>query len=380
MKIKQLKWDVDGGWKTISTNNEIGKADLIIVFGGRQELTNSEPFEKLKSEFADSKIMLCSTSGEIMDTKVYDNTILATAINFEKTKIQAHQLNIADCLDSNDAGKKLGNMMEFIDLIHIMVFSDGSHVNGTDLVEGLTSVIPAQVAITGGLAGDGALFQKTLVGMNTKPAEGNIAAIGFYGKNLKVGYGSMGGWDPFGPVRLITKSNGNILYELDGKNALELYKTYLGEKAKELPGSALLFPLSIQVQGNENPVVRTILSIDEKLGSMTFAGDIPEGSEARLMKANFDRLVDGASDAAKKSTSLLNNQNAELAILISCVGRKLVLGPHIEDEVESVREILGPNTIITGFYSYGELAPFTQWSKRCELHNQTMTITTFTEN
>lgn len=112
---------------------------------------------------------------------------------------------------------------------------------------------------------------------------------------------------------------------------------------------------------------------------MTFAGDIPQGSYVRLMKANFERLVDGATGAANMSTQSIGSFTPELAILISCVGRKLVLKQRVEEEVESVKQALGEKTVITGFYSYGEICPVAPTEKQCELHNQTMTITIFAE-
>ena len=205
-----------------------------------------------------------------------------------------------------------------------------------------------------------------------------IAVLGLYGNRLKVGYGSLGGWDSFGPERLITRSRGNVLYELDGQSALELYKKYLGEHAKGLPATGLLFPLSIRTKEGDAGVVRTILAIDEEDRSLTFAGDIPEGAYARLMKANFDRLIDGAVGAAKTSYEAIGSTSPDLAVLISCVGRKMILKQRTEEEVEGVREILGDKTVLAGFYSYGEISPFTPGA-RCELHNQTMTITTFSE-
>lgn len=238
--------------------------------------------------------------------------------------------------------------------------------------------LPEGVTVTGGLSGDGERFEETLVFCDGPPESGAVAVLGLYGSRLKVGYGSLGGWDPFGPERLITRSKGNILYELDGKSALELYKRYLGDHAKGLPATGLLFPLSLRTKEGEAGLVRTILSIDEEVQSMTFAGDVPEGAYARLMKANFDRLVDGAVGAAKVSYEAIGSSSPDLAILISCVGRKMVLRQRIEEEVEGVREVLGDRTILTGFYSYGEISPFTPGAK-CALHNQTMTITTFSE-
>jgi hypothetical protein len=237
--------------------------------------------------------------------------------------------------------------------------------------------LPGDVSITGGLSGDGAMFKETYVLWDDEPEKDSVAAIGFYGNRLRVGYASLGGWDPFGPERLITRSQGNILYELDGKSALALYKKYLGEHAKGLPSTGLLFPLSVRAREGERGVVRTILSVNEKDQSMIFAGDVPEGAYARLMKANFDRLIDGAVEAAKTSLDLIAAP-PQLAILISCVGRKLILKQRIEEELEGVRDILGAQVTISGFYSYGEISPFTK-NAQCELHNQTMTITAFSE-
>jgi hypothetical protein len=227
------------------------------------------------------------------------------------------------------------------------------------------------------MAADSGRFKQTLVGAVSQPLAGAIVAIGFYGESLIVGHGSMGGWDAFGPIRTITKSKGNKLFELDNKNALQLYKNYLGEKASELPAAALLFPLSISTNNGETELVRTILSIDEKEGSMTFAGDIPQSQKGRFMMANFDRIVDGAGHAALKAKEV-GDAEPEFVLMISCVGRKLVLGQRIEDEVEAVIEVLGKDAVYSGFYSNGELSPFKD-NAACSLHNQTMTITTYKE-
>jgi hypothetical protein len=205
-----------------------------------------------------------------------------------------------------------------------------------------------------------------------------VSAVGFVGERLHIGYGSVGGWDPFGPERIVTRAEGNVLYELDGQSALALYRKYLGEQAGDLPASGLLFPLSIRADRSSRGIVRTILAISDTDQSMTFAGDIPNGSLAQLMRANFDRLVEGASGAARISVNPPGDRGPKLAMLISCVGRKMVLKQRVEEEVEAVQDIVGPDTVLTGFYSYGEIAPFSP-TARCELHNQTMTITTWSE-
>ncbi|MDB5283385.1 MAG: hypothetical protein JWO06_2460, partial [Bacteroidota bacterium] len=316
--------------------------------------------------------------GEILNNEVSDDTLAITAIQFEKTEIKTTLVNIRDFANSYEAGKHLPDALNGNDLKHILVLADGQLVNGSELVRGINTNLPSNITVSGGLAGDGPRFQKTLVGLNNNITEGNILAIGLYGKNLVVGHGSNGGWDSFGPYRKITKSVSNVLYELEGKSALDLYKQYLGDLASGLPGTALLFPLSIITDEDSEPVVRTILSVNEDEHSMTFAGDMPEGAQARLMKANFDRLIDAASGAAASSFAPFGTHKPQLALLISCVGRKLVLDQRVDEEVESVRSILGPDTYMTGFYSYGEISPLKN-SGSCQLHNQTMTITTFSE-
>lgn len=373
MHITQRYWTEKEGWQTDRPDAE---AQLLLLFGGTAAL--ADKFDALRADHPHALILGCSTAGEICGTRVRDDSLSATAVRFDRTQLKLAAAKVSGPEDSRLAGENLAHALLADDLAHVLVISDGLKVNGTELVEGLRSVLPARVAVTGGLSGDGVRFGHTLVCADAPPQEGQIAALGFYGDRLRVGYGSLGGWDPFGPDRLITKSRGNVLFELDGQSALQLYKNYLGEHAAGLPAAGLLFPLALREAGQEGGLVRTILSVNEEDQSMTFAGDMPEGTYARLMKANFDRLIDGAADATRASHRILGDIAPELAILISCVGRKLVLQQRIEEEVEGVRDVLGKQAVLTGFYSYGEISPYAPTAK-CELHNQTMTITAFSE-
>lgn len=351
---------------------------MVLLFGSTSVLKGKRPLDEIRQSYPHAHLLGCSTAGEICDTQVLDDSLVATAIEFESIKIASAKVRIDGAGNSLQGGAQLARLLPQEGLVHLFVLSDGLCVNGSALVEGLKKELPGPVTVTGGLSGDGERFRETLVLLDGPPETGTVAALGFYGARLKVGYGSLGGWDPFGPERLITRSQGNVLYELDRKSALELYKQYLGEHAKGLPSTGLLFPLCLRTREGETGVVRTILSIDEKENSLTFAGDVPQGAYARLMKANFDRLIDGSIGAAKTSYEAIGSGAPDLAILISCVGRKLVLKQRVEEEVEGVREVMGDRTRLTGFYSYGEISPFTPGAK-CELHNQTMTITTFSE-
>ena len=351
---------------------------LIFVFGSREILETGEITAQLARRFPNAIFSGCSTAGEIAGVSVRDNTVIVTGIGFEHTSVKSSRISLEDIqFSSVEAGRQLVSHLPKEGLKHVFVVSDGLKVNGTDLVKGVSNALDASVTITGGLAGDGSHFEKTvIVEPDGTVATESVAAIGFYGDRLAIGFGSRGGWDSFGVDRLVTKSKENVLFEIDDQPALDLYKSFLGDKAKDLPASGLLFPLSMRDNEDRAPVVRTILGINENEKSLTFAGDIPEGSFVRLMKANNDRLINGAEEAAHAASQGLEN-DPEFALLVSCVGRKLVLKQMVEEEVECVSEVL-KQPVIAGFYSYGEIAPFNQ-DAQCALHNQTMTITTFRE-
>lgn len=380
MKIGQKLWTSDAGWVDTLPQEFSSAPQLVLAFGARALMEDKQYFDEIRGFYPESHIIECSTAGEILNNSVRDGSISLTAVLFEKTEVHVAELDVNSPEECADVGTQLASMLPMEQLVHVMVFSDGLHVNGTTLVRVLNEHLPSGVSVTGGLAGDGSDFKKTVVGLDHVAQEGKVVVVGFSGAALTVGYGSLGGWDAFGIDRVITKSSGNVLYEIDGKPALELYKTYLGEKASGLPATGLLFPLRLQMDHDcDTEVVRTLLAINESEQSLTFAGDMPTGAVVTLMKANFERLIDGAYMAGGMSQASLEKNNADLAILISCVGRKLVLKERTEEEIEAVRSALGDAPAFCGFYSYGELCPTAATEKQCRLHNQTMTITTFRE-
>jgi hypothetical protein len=321
----------------------------------------------------------CSTSGEIAGRQVHDASISVAVARFEHTALRHAATEVAGPTDSWQAGLRLGGQLQGPDLRAVFVLSDGLEVNGTALVAGLRQSLPEGVTLSGGLAGDGSRFLHTWVLDAGLPARKRICAVGLYGERLMVGHGCDGGWSDFGPERRITRSDGSVLFELDGKPALELYKDYLGERADGLPGTALLFPLSLRREGCAGgPLVRTILGIDEERRSMTFAGDMPQGGVARLMRASNDRLIESAGQAVAQASSGLGDVGASLVISVSCVGRRLVLGERTEEEVETVVDGAPGRAAHVGFYSYGEIAPALPGGGS-ELHNQTMTVTVLGE-
>jgi hypothetical protein len=395
MHVELLEWQPNGVWHPCTPDRPSpagsaphSAASLVLYFGQTDLLGHDRLYAGLRERFPGALIAGCSTDTPTLGDRLDEDGVVAAAIGFEHTAVRAVCEPIADASQSRACGLRLGEQLRGDELSLVLVLCDGSRVNGTQLVEGLGAALGPRVRIVGGLAGDGARFETTLVGLQGPARTAQVVAIGLYGSRLRHGAAAAGGWDAFGPPRRVTRSQGNVLFELDGKPALELYERYLGDEADGLPGTALLYPLRIwQPDHDETDLVRTVLAIDRDARSMTFAGDIPQGWSAQLMRGNHDRLVAGAEQAARLAVAELpaaqGDGAASLALLVSCVGRRLLMGQRTVDEVDAVQravhETLGPQTRCIGFYSHGELAPRAS-SGLCELHNQTMTVTVLTES
>lgn len=380
MRSEALTFCPSNGWAD-SAGAKAGQpsfsAGLVLAFGTREAFQDAAGVAELHRRYPEARIVGCSTGGQIVRGDVRDDEIGVLAMRFERSAFAVAQEFIDEPGDSERVGTKLGTALNRPDLKAIFVLSDGTRVNGSRLVAGLRGTVDEAVSITGGLAGDGARFEQTLVLLDETVEAGRVVAIGFYGDAFRVGHGCRDGWSAFGPRRKVTASSGNVLLELDDKPALALYKSYLGPEAEGLPATGLLYPVMLTDPANpEHKVIRTVLAVDEANQSLTFAGDMPQGWHAQLMRGHFDRLSDAAGEAA--ANAMTSAQGETAAILISCIGRRLVMGENTIDEISAAREALGAGVASAGFYSYGEISPHAR-SGYCELHNQTMTVTTFSE-
>jgi hypothetical protein len=357
------------------------KPQLILAFGASRWL---QAVDQHRAAFAEGHWLGCSTAGEISSQGVSDDTCTVTAVRFDHANVQATHTRLAGMGDSFAAGQRLGQALPHNGLRCVLVLGQGVNINGSALIAGLTQVLAPGVLVTGGLAGDGANFKQTWVLHDGGVDGDHVACVGLYGAQLQVTHGSYGGWLPFGPERKVTRCASNVLFELDGEPALDVYRRYLGEHAKDLPSSGLLFPfLMLGRDHSELGLIRTILAVDDAAGSLTLAGDIEPDGYLRLMHAGTDALVEGAEVAAVAACDDIPENTGEsgqtLALLVSCVGRKLVMGGRVEEEVEAVADVLGQTSVLTGFYSYGEISPLSG-EVMCKLHNQTMTITRLSES
>lgn len=370
-----FSYQANTGWSVDSFPDWDSDRTWVLVFGAPEFRSAEAPIAELVAAFPKSVVMGCSSAGEIFKDQIRDGSLSVAVIRFAKGRLHACALQVEESTPTQVVGEALGKALAGDDLRAVYILADGLRINGTALLAGVHKAIPPTVVVSGGMAGDGSRFEATWVLAEGKPRPGWVTAVGLYGDAVHVSHGSRGGWDAFGPERVVTRAKGNVLFELDGEPALALYKKYLGERAAELPSSALLFPLAIRSSDSKKTLVRTILSVDEASGSMTFAGDIPEQTIVQLMRANFERLIDGASAASEAAEA---PDASAVTLAVSCVGRRLILGERAEEEVEAAAQAGPKGASMVGFYSYGEFAP--HGPQECGvLHNQTMTLTRFWE-
>lgn len=378
MQIEQFQWTSDRGWNRSLQGSRIGSsAQLVLLFGRHELVATADGAQLVRRAFPNAHVVGCTTGGEIQGARVSQETLTVTAVTFEHSRVAVAWTSLVGGDGNTAAGEALVRQLEPKGLRHLVVYCEGRRVDGSAFVRGIAAALPGGATVSGGFAADGNRFGDTHVWCDGPPQTDAALAIGFYGERLRVGMSVTGGWGPFGPDRVVTRSERNIVHEFDGQPALALYKRYLGEYAEGLPAAGLMFPLEVRSSREGEPLLRVLLAVDEATQSITYAGDVPEGSLARFMVGHIEDLIGSTFDAARRSLGALPAPRPELSLIVSCNARRAVLKQRLEEEVEAVQHVLGTETAIAGFYSYGEIGPHAD--EVCELHNETMTITNFAE-
>lgn len=384
MRAFSRRWTDRDGWSEPLDSTLGADVQLALAFGP-STAPEAAWFAAVAAAWPAARVVYVTSGGQVTGRDVVDDEVVVTGLAFDATTVRVVQGSGLGHEETCEAmGARLGReLAEEAALRHVLVFADGLQVNGAALTRGFAAALPATVSISGGLASDGSRFERTGVGLDGPPRPGQVIAIGLYGDALAVGTGSVGGWEPFGPERLVTRSDGTTVFELDNEPALDVYRRYLGPLAAELPASALLFPLGMVAPHGGPPLVRTLLGIDDEARSLRFAGEVPQGGRVRLMRATNEHLIDAAQLAASAARDALADTPPVAVLCVSCIGRRVVLRSRIAEEIDEVASTV-PDAVIAGFYSNGEIAPLTSAVASDDrttalFHNQTMTLTVLGE-
>lgn len=353
--------------------------DVILLFVSLTYQEIEVSIDAIQKKFPNTLLIGGTTAGEIIDQQVVDDSIVMSAIKFDKTKIKVFSAELPEDVSTyKEVGKQFVRDIEQEDLKHLFILSDVQTLNASNLLKGINNQLDSKVSVTGGLAGRESYLGSNFIIDNGELVHNRVVALAMYGDNLQVSYNAQGGWDSYGVECLVTKSENNHILEIDGQSALDFYRSHVGIGVlSNINKHGFKHPIKIRNEEYTNPVIRALLDVNEEKQSLIMAEEIPKGTYVRIMKANIDRLIIGAENAAK-TIAEQNNFNHELAILISCSGRRKVLKDLASEEVEAVTDQFPETTKAIGFYSYGEISPFFELPKT-SLHNLTMCVTTFSE-
>lgn len=317
----------------------------------------------------------CTTDGEISTAGFSNGSAVLAGIATDQINFQvAYTSGISR--DGDWAGRQLAEALSRTSR-HVQVLSDGLTGNGSAIARGMTAVFGPDVPISGGAAGDSRQFKRTWQFIGNRVLSDSAVAIGMSG-NFHVGTGVRSGWFPAGMPRKVTRARGNVVYEFDGEPALAVYRMYLGPLADKLPAIGVQFPFGIVDESlglGKDPILRAPMALSEQDGSVTFAGEVPEGATMVLTTGGLgESLLEASAEAARRALFDLGNSTPAMIFFYSCMARKIVLGPRTGEETSRICSVIGKRVPITGFYTYGEYCPSKRGSE-CMLHNETATVT-----
>jgi hypothetical protein len=317
----------------------------------------------------------CTTDGEISSEGFSTGTAVLGGIVTDQIDFQVAQVTKLG-QDSEEAGKELARALP-PETSYVQLFSDGITGNGCAILRGLAAVLGRPIPISGGTAGDGGEFVRTWQFAGDQVLTDAAVAISFSG-DFKVGTGVRSGWSPLGIAKRVTRASGNVLYELGGQPALEVYERFLGKHAERLPAVGVEYPLGLVDEtgncgGGDYYLLRATMSVNRQEGSITFAGEIPEGAMVRMTCGDTSAILDATSQAMEMAQDDLGDRTLAMVFFYSCMARKIVLGRRTKEEVERIRLKVGKEIPILGFYTYGEYCRV-KAGGRSFFHNETATV------
>ena len=356
------------------------KPDMLWVFAAirydQQTLLNG-----IVSVAGGALIIGCTTDGEISTAGLSLNSVVVLAWASNNIRLHTAQMEQIS-KDSHGAGIALAEKFQGLNSPYIQIFSDGLSGNADQIIQGIKTRLGDHIRIAGGTAGDGANFKQTYQYSNERVLSDSLVGVAFEG-DLHFATGVGCGWFPVGLTKEVTKAVGNVVYELDGQPALQVYEKFLGKHARYLPSVGVEYPLGLMgrygdIEDNNYFLCRAIMAVDPQTGSITFAGDIPQGAKVKMTMGNEADIIGAVEKAAQSALNELQSDNPAVKpkaiFLYSCMARRIVLGSKTGKEILAIQKIVGGNVPIIGFYTYGEYAPIDKHGYSY-FHNETATIT-----
>jgi hypothetical protein len=363
-----------------------GTTKILIVFGAMR-FNHRELLAGIASVAVDIPMIGGTTAGEISSAGFSTGSVVIMALSNDDLEFVTgigHNMSNDERACSVELVNDILGKTGFDPNASLLVFPNGMGGDGLKVLEGLQLSLGKDFEITGGYLGDDERFENTYQYYNGMVYKDAIVGLMVIKKSgYKTGIGVRSGFTSIGNSFFCTSSEGNIVKEFEHANALELYKDFLGEeRAERLPAVCLEYPFGI-IDNNPSDSTESLfqlrcgLSVDHEKGTIALAASIPEGSEVTLTTASRGDIINGAREAAAQAKKSLGDATPMALIMFSCVGRKLVLGRRIQEEVDAVRECIGHDVPIIGFYTYGEIGPIDKTKPELssvKFHNETVVL------
>lgn len=350
--------------------------DLLMVFASRV-YNHTVILDRIRKEFPDTPMLGCTTAGEIYSNGPDEESVALLAMSGLHAEVA-----VGGTLsrDSYGAGKILAQEFSSAPGDLIFILSDGLAGDGAAVLQGVRDHLAVKLPLIGAAAADDGQFRNTLQFCGTRVLSDTLVAAKVRGE-FHFGVGVRHGWEPVGlPVR-VTRSRGNRLCEINDLPAIQLYDEYFGEYCQRMRNEpmarlAVYYPLGLPVPESDEFLLRAPIAV-EKDGSIKFTAELPTGADVRLMIGNVESAMRAARIAAMEALSQMRGRTPKLAILFDGMARRRVFGLRAGQEIKLVRDIIGPEVPVVGFYAYGEIAPLegTDPSASC-FHNETLVILT----
>lgn len=365
-----------------------GRTPQVLMVFGAMRFDHRDLLKGVMSIFGTVPIVGGTTAGEISTAGYSTGSVVVMAIASDYLQFVpgiGHNMSSDERACAVYMASDILSKGSFGQEAALLVFPNGMGGDGLRVLDGLHSVLGPGFEILGGYLGDDERFQSTFQYYNGMVYRDAIVGLMIYYRMdcVRTGIGVRSGFESIGNSFVCTASEGNIVREFDHVRALDLYKDFLGEeRSARLPGVCLEYPFGLidpelSTDGSDMFQLRCGLSVDHAKGTISLAASIPSGSSVTLTTASRGDIIQGARMAAEQALAGLSGAIPRLVVMFSCVGRKLVLGRRIQEEVAAIKECFGEKVPLIGFYTYGEIGPVNKMKPGYDIakfHNETVVL------